>query len=180
MFVFVKSIKGCFQRGSFNDKHVDLSLLKDFYPFSSLKTSCCRTREKKETQFVKMLRLLHLMTFDPILKSAYEHLVIKDFFSIFFRLITISIQNLAWNEIFLHIKRLSCFPVVHIFSFLHSMTFDLISGLHMQIQTWHPPLWLCKHAKYYVKSGLTNVLKNANKTKNMHLFFNSDCQLKDQ
>ena len=50
------------------------------------------------------------------------------------------------------------------------MTFDLISGLHMQLQTWHPPLWLCTHAKYYVKSGLTNVLKNANKTKNMHLF----------
>ena len=50
------------------------------------------------------------------------------------------------------------------------MTFDLVSGLHMQIQTWHPPLWLCTHAKYYVKSGLTNVLKNANKTKNMHLF----------
>ena len=50
------------------------------------------------------------------------------------------------------------------------MTFDLISGLHMQIQTWHPPLWLCTHAKYYVKSGLTNVLKNANKMKNMHLF----------
>ena len=50
------------------------------------------------------------------------------------------------------------------------MTFDLISGLHMQIQTWHPPLWLCTHATYYVKSGLTNVLKNANKTKNMHLF----------
>ena len=50
------------------------------------------------------------------------------------------------------------------------MTFDLIFGLHMQIQTWHPPLWLCTHAKYYVKSGLTNVLKNANKTKNMHLF----------
>ena len=40
----------------------------------------------------------------------------------------------------------------------------------MQIQTWHPPLWFCTHAKYYVKSGLTNVLKNANKTKNMHLF----------
>ena len=50
------------------------------------------------------------------------------------------------------------------------MTFDLISGLHMQIQTWHPPLWLCTHAKYYAKSGLTNVLKNANKIKNMHLF----------
>ena len=117
-----------------------------------------------------MLRSLHLMTFDTILKSAYKHLVIKDFFSIFFRLITISIQNLDWNEIFLHIKRFSCFPVVHIFSFLHSMTFDLISDLPMQIQTWHPPIWLCTHAKYYVKSGLTNVLKNANKTKNMHLF----------
>ena len=50
------------------------------------------------------------------------------------------------------------------------MTFDLISGLHMQIQTWHPPLWLCTHAEYYVKSGPTNVLKNANRTKNMHLF----------
>ena len=57
------------------------------------------------------------------------------------------------------------------------MTFDLISGLHIQIQTWYPPLWFCTHAKYYVKSGLTNVLKNANKTKNMHLFFDSDCQL---
>ena len=33
MFVFVKSIKGCFKRDSFNDKHVNLSLLKDFYPF---------------------------------------------------------------------------------------------------------------------------------------------------
>ena len=50
------------------------------------------------------------------------------------------------------------------------MTFDLISCIHMQIQTWHPPLRLCIHAKYYVKRGLTNVLKNANKTKNMHLF----------
>ena len=49
------------------------------------------------------------------------------------------------------------------------MNFNLISGLHMQIQTWHPPLCLCTHANYYVKSGLTNVLKNANKTKNMHL-----------
>ena len=50
------------------------------------------------------------------------------------------------------------------------MTFDLISGLHMQIQTWHPPLWLCTHTKYYVKSGLTNVLKNANKTKYASFF----------
>ena len=57
------------------------------------------------------------------------------------------------------------------FSILHSMTFDLISGLYMQIQTWHPPLRLCTHPKHYVKSGLTNVLKNANKTKNKHLFW---------
>ena len=60
---------------------------------------------KKETQFVKMLRLLHLMTFDLILKSTYEHLVIKNIFSMFFRRITISIHNLAGNEICLHIKR---------------------------------------------------------------------------
>ena len=124
-----------------------------------------------------MPRLLHLMTFDPILKSTYDYLVTKNIFTMFFRLITISIQNLARNEICLHIKIKSCFTVVHIFSLLHSMTFDLISGLHMRIQSWHPPLRLCIHAKYYVKSGLTNVLKNANKTKNMHLFFNSDCQL---
>ena len=57
------------------------------------------------------------------------------------------------------------------------MTFDLISGLHMQILTWHPPLWFYTHAKYYVKSGLTNVLKNANKTKKYAYFFDSDCQL---
>ena len=37
-------------------------------------------QRKKGTQFVKMLRLLHLMTFDPILKSTYEHLVIKKHF----------------------------------------------------------------------------------------------------
>ena len=81
--------------GSFNDKHVNWSLLKDFYTFKSLKTSFCWTREKKETQFVKMLQLLHLMTFDPILKSTYENLDKKNIFSMFFRLITISIQNLA-------------------------------------------------------------------------------------
>ena len=33
MFVFVKSITGSFQRGSLNDKPINLSLLKDFYPF---------------------------------------------------------------------------------------------------------------------------------------------------
>ena len=78
MFDFIKSIKGCFKRGFFNDKHVNLSLLKDFYHFLSLK-SILLDQRKKETQFVKMLRLLHLMTFGPILKSTYEHLVIKTF-----------------------------------------------------------------------------------------------------
>ena len=51
-----------------------------------------------------MLQLLHLMTFDPILKSTYDYLVIKNIFSMFFRLVTISIKNLAWNEVCLHIK----------------------------------------------------------------------------
>ena len=60
--------------------------------------------------------------------------------------------------------------VVQFSLFWHSMTFDLISGLHMQIQTWHPTLWLCTHAKYYVTSGLTNVLEKANKTKSVHRF----------
>ena len=74
MFVFVKFIKGCFQRGAFNDKHVNLSLLKDFYPCLSLKNILLLDQREKETQFVKMLRLLHLMTFDPILKSTCDHL----------------------------------------------------------------------------------------------------------
>ena len=52
-------------------------------------------QRKKEPEFVKMLRLFHMMTFGPILKSTYEHLVVKNIFSMFFRLITISIQNLA-------------------------------------------------------------------------------------
>ena len=96
MFVFVKSIKGCFQRGSFNIKHIYLSLLKDFYPFQSLKSILLLDQSKKETQIVKMLRLLHLMTFDPFLKSTFEHYFFKkNIFSMFFRLITISIQNLA-------------------------------------------------------------------------------------
>ena len=36
-------------------------------------------QRKKETQFVKLLRLLHLMTFDPILKSTYEYLVFQTY-----------------------------------------------------------------------------------------------------
>ena len=80
MFVFVKSIEECFQRGSFNNKHVNLSLLKDFYPFLQFKKHLVVGPDKKETEFVKMPRLLHLMTFDPILKSTYEHLVTKKHF----------------------------------------------------------------------------------------------------
>ena len=67
-------------------------------------------------------------------------------------------------------KKMKLFYSSTYFLIFALLTLDLISGLHMQIQTWHPPLWLCTHAKYYVKSGLTNVLENANKTKNMHLF----------
>ena len=68
-----------------------------------------------------MLWLLHLMTFDPILKSTYEHLVIKNIFSMFFRLITISMQNLAWNEICLHFKKIKLF---------YSCTYFLIFALN--------------------------------------------------
>ena len=57
------------------------------------------------------------------------------------------------------------------------MTFDLISGLHMQIQTWNPPLWICTHVKYYVKSGRTNVLKKCQQNQKYASFFDSDCQL---
>ena len=67
-------------------------------------------------------------------------------------------------------KKIKLFYSSTYFLIFALLTFDLISGLHMQIQTWHPPLWLCTHAKYYAKSGITSVLKNANKTKNMHLF----------
>ena len=117
-----------------------------------------------------MQRLLHLMTLDPILKLTYEHLVIKNIFSMFLRFITISIQNLAWNKICLNIKKIKLF---------YSSTYFLIFALN---DLW-PNFWpsyansdlastpmFCTHAKYCVKSGLTNVLKNANKTKNMHLF----------
>ena len=60
MFVFVKSIKGCFQMGSFNDKHVNLSLLKGFYPFQSLKSILLLDPGKKETQFVKNAPIIAL------------------------------------------------------------------------------------------------------------------------
>ena len=77
------------------------------------------------------------MNLDPIIKSTDEHLVIKYFLSVF---MTYNYKHttcgLKWD-----IKRYSCFSVVHFFSCLHSMTFDLIYGLHMQIQTWHPPLY---------------------------------------
>ena len=123
-----------------------------------------------------MLRSLHMMTFDPILKSTYEHLVIKTFSQCFKTYIYKHTKFGSKRNVFTY-KKIKLFYSCKYFLILHSMTFDLISGLPIQIQTWHPPLWLCTHAKYYVKSGLTNVLKNANRTKNMHLFFDSDCQL---
>ena len=41
----------------------------------------------------------------------------------------------------------------------------------MQTKTCYPPLWFCTQTKYYVKSGMTNVLKNPNKAKHIRLFF---------
>ena len=64
MFVFVKSIKGCFQRGSFNNKHDNLSLLKDFYFFLEFKKHLVVGPEKKATQFVKNAPIIALD--DPI------------------------------------------------------------------------------------------------------------------
>ena len=60
------------------------------------------------------------------------------------------------------------------------MTFDLISGLHMQIQTWHPPLWLCTHAKYYVKNWSNKCTKKCQQNQKYASFFHSDCQLIDK
>ena len=169
MFVCVKSIKGCFQRGSFN-KHVNLSLLKDFFPFQSLKNILLLDQRKKRNTVCKNAPIIALDGLWPHFKAGIWTLSYKKHFLNVFQTYNYkhTKSGSKWN-MFTY-KRWSCFTVVHILSFLHSMTFDLIYGLHMQIQTWHPPLRLCIHAKYYVKSGLTNVLKNANKTKNMHLF----------
>ena len=69
MFVFVKSIKGCFQRGFFNNKHINLSLLKDFYPFLSLKNILLLDQRKKETQFVKNALIIALDDLWPHFKA---------------------------------------------------------------------------------------------------------------
>ena len=63
MFVFVKSIKGCFQSGSFNDKHVNLSLLKDFYIFLSLKKHFVVGPEKKRNTVCKNAPIIALDDF---------------------------------------------------------------------------------------------------------------------
>ena len=60
MFVFVKSIKGCFQRGSFNDKHVNLGLLKDFYPFFEFKKHLVVGPEKKRNTVCKNAPIIAL------------------------------------------------------------------------------------------------------------------------
>ena len=60
MFVFVKSVKRCFQRGFFNNKHVNLSLLKDFYPFLSLKKHLVVGPEKKRIAVFKNAPIIAL------------------------------------------------------------------------------------------------------------------------
>ena len=54
-------------------------------------------QRKIETQFVKMLRLLHLMTFDPILKRTYEHLVIKKHFPNVFQTYNYKHTKFGWK-----------------------------------------------------------------------------------
>ena len=53
-----------------------------------------------------MVWLFHLMTFDPILESTDEQLVVKNIILMFFRLISTRAQQLAGNEISLHIKKI--------------------------------------------------------------------------
>ena len=63
---------------SYNDKHGNLSLLKYFYPLLQFENLLVIGMINIEIQFVKMLGLLHLMNFDPILKLTDENLVIKN------------------------------------------------------------------------------------------------------
>ena len=60
MIVFVKSIKGCFERGSFNNKHVNLSLLKDFYSFLEFKKHLVVGPEKKRNIVCKNASIIAL------------------------------------------------------------------------------------------------------------------------
>ena len=59
------------------NKHGNLSLLKYFYPLLQFENLLVIGMINIEIQFVKMLGLLHLMNFDPILKLTDENLVIK-------------------------------------------------------------------------------------------------------
>ena len=59
----VKSIKGSFQRGSFNDKHVNFSLLKDFYPFLEFKKDLVVGPEKKRKAVCKNAPIIALVDF---------------------------------------------------------------------------------------------------------------------
>ena len=68
MFVFVKSIKGCFQRGSFNNKQVNLSLLKYFYPFLEFKKHLFVGTEKKRNRVCKNAPIIAIDDLVPILK----------------------------------------------------------------------------------------------------------------
>ena len=60
MLVFVKSIKGCFKRGSFNGKHVNLSLLKDFNIFLEFKKHLFVGPEKKRNTVCKTAPIIAL------------------------------------------------------------------------------------------------------------------------
>ena len=60
MFVFVKPIKGCFRRGSFNNKDVNLSFLKDFYPFRVKKKHLVDGPEKIRNTVCKNVLIIAL------------------------------------------------------------------------------------------------------------------------
>ena len=60
MFVFVKSLKGSFQRRFCNDKHINLRLLKDFYPFKSLKSILLLDQRKKRNIVCKNAPIIAL------------------------------------------------------------------------------------------------------------------------
>ena len=83
MFIFVKFLKGHFQRVFCNDKHGYLKLLNGVFLFQSLKIILLLDQIKKEIQIVKKLGLFHLVTLDPILESTDERLVVKTYPNVF-------------------------------------------------------------------------------------------------
>ena len=72
MCVLVKFLKGCFLKLFCNSIHGDLSLLKDFYPFQSLKIILLMDQVKRENTDCENALISHLVTFDLILQSTEE------------------------------------------------------------------------------------------------------------